>query len=265
MPCAIQWAPSHSSDCSHRAALTQGARPASRLEMPSTATRSTPGPAVAPGPGAGTGSLSLTRDCGRTSPLPVPGAQWRVTDDDATGGITVPLPPGRLRSASLLRWIMIQVHLCLVCAWTTAVQAAAGLRPGDPGHGRGDEPGREAESRSYQESKTVHGHCGRRGGTPVPGLSLRSSPGDSERRCRGRLRCPGPRSQASAPGGHGRAPADEPEFFFGEAALMMKLPRRHSTPGGGPACTNHNCHLARLGVTGRRIREAPASGLQRSC
>jgi hypothetical protein len=62
---------------------------------------------------------------------------------------------------------MIQVHLCLVCAWTTAVQAAAGLRPGAPGHGRGDEPGREAESRSYQD----RGHCG----TPVLS-SLRSSP-----------------------------------------------------------------------------------------
>ena len=30
---------------------------------------------------------------------------------------------------------------------------------------------------------------------------------------------------------------------------MMKLPKRHATPGRGPACTNHNCHLARLGVT----------------
>ena len=49
--------------------------------------------------------------------------------------------------------------------------------------------------------------------------------------------------------GAGLLPVHTYYFFFEEAALMMKLPKRHATPGRGPACTNHNCHLARLGVT----------------
>ena len=46
-----------------------------------------------------------------------------------------------------------------------------------------------------------------------------------------------------------RAEEEMTSVIFEEAALMMKLPKRHATPGRGPACTNHNCHLARLGVT----------------
>ena len=51
----------------------------------------------------------------------------------------------------------------------------------------------------------------------------------------------------------GSRSSDQPsaKAFFEEAALMMKLPKRHATPweGGRLVHTNHNCHLARLGVT----------------
>jgi hypothetical protein len=93
-----------------------GARPA--IRMPSPATRST------------------------QMPLPLSG-------DDATGG-AVPLPPGALRSARLLYlWYADGPR-------RSSGGAGCGGRAGAPGHGRGDEPGSEAEGRRSLDSRGLN-------------------------------------------------------------------------------------------------------------
>ena len=54
-------------------------------------------------------------------------------------------------------------------------------------------------------------------------------------------------------------------ILFEEAVLMMKLPKRYATPLGRGAGLHQSQISSRAARGHHRIREAPASGLQRSC
>ena len=91
--------------------------------------------------------------------------QLPLSGDDATGGVTVPLPPRSLEVG--------EADSFAACAWTTAVQAAV-RGPALLATGRGDEPGREAESRRCQDSREPgrgvrHRHCHAAVQLPRPG------------------------------------------------------------------------------------------------
>ncbi len=134
---AIQWAPSYSSSCSHRAASTRARR--RRVEC-----------------------RAQQRDQRRRR------RQCPLSGDDATGGFTVPLPPKSLEVG--------EADSFAACAWTTASSGGAGSVRGPAllATVAGDEPGSEAEGWRSPDSREPgrgvrHRHCHAAVQSPRPG------------------------------------------------------------------------------------------------